>query len=299
MKPRTALPPAPNRRRASAPPRASSAPTSKGPGARRLRTLLARIVSWASRALVAAAVVAGVAAAAMFLHHYVTSSEHFQVREIQVTGAARVGRDEILNAGRIAAGDNVFRIDLDGAAARIRALPWIREAVVRRRLPGEISIKVVERQAAALVELGGLYLVDGEGNLFKRLGSTDPDDLPVVTGLTRAAVRQNPEGAREALVEALGLVTEVRESGLETRAPVSEVHRDGASGWSIVLAADGTRVQLGQGPYRQKLARLGRLLQELGRRRLRAEAIYLDNQIRPDRATVRLRAPEPTPENPG
>ena len=290
---RSTLPPPANRRRSTPPPpraaRGSSPPSQL---VRRVRGLLGRAAYVAVRVAVVTGVVAALVAVGLFVHHYVTSSEHFEVRDITVEGAERVGRDEILAAGGIAAGANVFEIDPDDAAAKIGALPWIRSATVRRRLPGEVFVKVEEREAAAIVELEGLYLVDAEGAIFKKLGERDPDDLPVVTGLTRQAVIDHPAGAREALQEALGLLAEYRDAGLETRAAAAEVHRDGSAGWSIILADDGTRIRLGVGPYRVKLTRLGRLLQELARKRLRAEYIYLDNRVRQDRATVKLRPAE-------
>lgn len=297
---RSSAPPPVNRRRATPaaaprPPRGSSPPSQL---AVRARAALRRAGAIAVRVVVAAGIAAALVAFGLFLHHYVTSSEHFEVRDITLEGAARVGRDEILAAGGIAAGANVFEIDPAEAAAKIRALPWIRSATVRRRLPGEVSVKVQERTAAAVVELEGLYLVDAEGSIFKRLGENDPDDLPILTGLTRQAVVDHPEGAREAIQEALGLLAEYRDAGLEARAPASEVHRDGSTGWSIVLADDGTRVRLGSGPYRVKLGRLGRLLQELSRKRMSAEYIYLDNRVRQDRATVKLR-PAEAPDGPG
>jgi cell division protein FtsQ len=278
--------------RPSRPPRPPSAL------ALRVRGLARRAGAIAVRVVVAAGIAAALVALGLFLHHYVTSSQHFEVRDIKLEGAERVGRDEILSAGRIAAGANVFEIDPAQAAARIRALPWIRSATVRRRLPGEVTVKVEERTAGAIIELEGLYLVDAEGVIFKRLGENDPDDLPILTGLTRQAVLEHPEGAREAIQEALGLLAEYRDTGLDARAPASEVHRDGSTGWTIVLADDGTRVRLGSGPYRVKLGRLGRLLQELAKKRMRAEYIYLDNRVRQDRATVKLRPADP-PEPPG
>lgn len=294
---RSTLPPPPNRRRATPtpavprPPRGSRPPS---PFVLKTRSVLRRAGAIALRVFVASGIAAALVALGLFLHHYVRSSEHFEIRDIVLEGADRVGRDEILAAGGIAAGANVFEIDADQAAAKIRALPWIRSATVRRRLPGEVTVVVQERTAAAIVELEGLYLVDAEGVLFKRLGENDPEDLPILTGLTRQAVVEHPAGAREAIQEALGLLAEYRDAGLETRAPASEVHRDGSAGWTIVLAANGTRVRLGNGPYRVKLARLGRLLQELAKKRLEAEYIYLDNRVRQDRATVKLRPGEPS-----
>ena len=290
---RSSLPSPPNRRRSTPPPpRPPRGSRPASPFLLRARAVLRRAASIALRVIVAGGIVSAVVAFGVFLHHYVRNSQHFEIRDISLTGAERVTRDDILRAGGIAAGANIFEVDPDQAATRIQALPWIKAATVRRRLPGEVAIEIQERSAAAIVELSGLYLVDAEGTIFKKLGERDPEDLPIITGLTRQAVVDHPKGAREALQEALGLLAEYRDVGLSARVPASEVHRDGSVGWSIILAADGTRIRLGLGPYRAKLGKLGRLLQELDRRKLRAQYIYLDNRVRQDRATVKLRAPE-------
>ncbi|MBI2893040.1 MAG: FtsQ-type POTRA domain-containing protein [Deltaproteobacteria bacterium] len=287
--------PAPNRRRPAKPDGRSAGPSRLLGTARRV---IARTVFIVTRVLIAGGIVTALAALGFFVHHYVTNSEHFEIREIVIRGMSRVGRDEILEAGGIAAGANIFRLDVDGAERKIGQIAWIREARVVRRLPGTVRVRVRERTPSALIELEGLYLVDAEGEIFKKLGERDPADLPVITGLARQTVIDHPRASGDAIREALGLVAEYDDGGLANRAPLSEIHRDGASGFSLVLADGATRVRLGPGPYRVKLARLSRLLQELGRRGLGAQYIYLDNRVRQDRATVKLR-PAPKEESPG
>ena len=59
-------------------------------------------------------------------------------------------------------------------------------------------------------------------------------------------------------------------------------------------------MRLGHGPFRDKLRRLRTVLDELGERGARALYVYLDNERRPDRVTVRVRDEpvEPEPEEP-
>ena len=80
-----------------------------------------------------------------------------------------------------------------------------------------------------------------------------------------------------------------RGAGLWRREPISELHIEPDDGISLYVGSDNTLVRLGQGPYRQKLRRLRRVLERLKARDLRPQYVYLDNVRRPDRVTVRLR----------
>lgn len=58
----------------------------------------------------------------------------------------------------------------------------------------------------------------------------------------------------------------------------------------VAVLADGTRVVLGEGDYEQKMARLSRVMEALSRQGKGAERVRLDDDRRPERVAVRLRA---------
>lgn len=254
-------------------------------GARaRLAVIAARLRGLAS---VASALVVLLASAVGLRagHRWLVTTERFNAHDVVVTGAERTARYEVLRAAGISDTRNVLSIDCEAAARAIEGLPWVSRARVTRRLPGHVDVSVDERTAVALVAAGAMYLVGGDGTLFKRAVPSDPSDLPVVTGIAREAFERDAAGAREGVRDALALLADVEASAVGAPLRVDEVHRELTGDLSIVV--DGAQVWLGRGPYRAKLTRLRVVLRELSRRALRPSEIHLESDRHPERVTVR------------
>ena len=220
---------------------------------------------------------------------YVRSSPEFAISELTVEGNARVARQELEQTIGVAVGDNVFARSPEEIEASLQQHPWIAEAHVRRRLPSSFEIRVRERTAVLLLALGTTYLVDEEGTVFKSLQDGDPVDLPVITGVDEARFRGDRSYRTELLTSAIALATEWRLAGLARREGIAEIHIEANEEITLFVGEDGTEVRLGRGPYRAKLARFRRVMDELQRRESRPLYVYLDNVRRPDRITVRVR----------
>ena len=223
---------------------------------------------------------------------WLVTTPRFNAREITVSGLGRTTRDEVLRAAGLAGERNVLSVDCVRTARDIEGLPWVSRARVTRRLPGSVTITVEERSAVATVSAGSMYLVGSDGTLFKRVSPGDPADLPVVTGIDRAAFEQDAPGAREEVRDALALLGDVEASAVGATLRIDEVHREPTGDLSIV--AEGAHVWLGRGPYRAKLTRLRVVLRELERRGLRASEIHLETDRHPERVTVRVATRAPT-----
>jgi cell division protein FtsQ len=235
------------------------------------------------------ALVGGSLVAGRLTHRWATTTPRFGARDIEVVGARRTKREEVLAAAMIAEGRNVLSIDLRRAERALRELPWVARAQVSRRLPGAVRIELEEREAYALVSAGGQYLCTADGTIFKRVGEGDPVDLPLITGVARELFARDPELAKEHVRDALALLSDLEGSSLSGRVRVDEVHHEETGDLSMTLAARGTYVWLGRGPYRAKMARLSTILSELDRHHLEAAEIHLESDRHPERAAVRLR----------
>jgi cell division protein FtsQ len=212
-----------------------------------------------------------------------------RVREIRFEGLSRATAEELLELSPVRKGDHLLAADPDVVASALQRHPWLASVEVRRRLvPPALEVRVVERHAAAVVDLGGLYLVDDRGEVFKRATPGDGLDLPVVTGVPRDAWVER-RGEVEPLLEgALALLSRWAERGLERRAPISEIHLDPDAGTTVWAGEDGVEIRLGHGDLPDKLARLERVLAAVAAEGKRAEVLHLDNRRRPDWVAVRL-----------
>src|SRR2546429_1077936 len=143
--------------------------------------------------------------------------------------------------------------------------PWVGSARVGRRLPGEVVGSIAEHRPAALVELGGLYVLDDEGRLFKRAVADDGLDLPILTGISRQAWVDRKPDLQLRLFAALHLLDTWQASGLSL-GTVSEIRLEDAGGFTV-FAHDGGAVQevrLGAGDVSLKLQRLAQMRAALG-----------------------------------
>ena len=257
------------------------------------------------RGLVALKVLAAVAVLALVAWggeqavRHVIASPRFALREVRVGASQRVAREDVLELAGVAEGDKLLSIDTDLVAARVAAHPWVASARVRRELPSVLAIDVVERHAAAVAVLGGLYLIDDSGRPFKRATLEEAEGLVLLTGLTRNQYATLRDASEAAFREALQILDEygVAEPGAgagakpPARPALSEIHIDPRYGFSLLLDDGGGEIRLGRGDYPDKLERFDRIL--TGVRNLGAcvpgvlRTVHLDGPNR-DRVPVRL-----------
>jgi cell division protein FtsQ len=216
-------------------------------------------------------------------------SPRFAVTSIDVGGNEQRPRDALVGEAGLALGKNIFSVDLDSARAKLLADPWIAEATLARRLPGELLVRVTERHAAALVALGDVYLATAEGEPFKGFEPGDPVDLPIVTGLRPEDLASDREGAVRTIRHAIDLAFEYDHGPLARRDPLEEVHVAADGSYALVVGTEATRLLLGPPPFRRKLDQAARVVAELDKRSARADTIMLDNDTRPERVVVRVR----------
>jgi cell division protein FtsQ len=148
--------------------------------ARRARTLLRWTgIITANAAIGAVLVVSGASVA----RHFATSNE-IAVREIVVEGSSRTTPDAVRAVLQPYLGRNVVELALDEVAATATRDPWVKEASVKRILPGTLRVTVTERTPGALALIGGcVYVVDDGGFVMGPAGPDFPYDLPLLVGL--------------------------------------------------------------------------------------------------------------------
>ncbi|MFO0675538.1 MAG: FtsQ-type POTRA domain-containing protein [Polyangiaceae bacterium] len=249
----------------------------------------AKAMAIAKGILGAALVIAVSAVVAWGARRYVKTSPRFAVTDVDVSGTNHLTPEGVSELGKLTMGANIFSVDLDQARARLLGHPWIKDVELSRRLPGRITVRIVEREAGAIVALGDTYLASKEGDVFKRFEAGDPADLPVLTGLTLQAFSEDKEGAERTVRRALDLAGEYERGPLAEKAPLQEVHVGGGGAFTLTVGKSAVALVLGDPPYRKKLDQAVRVFAELERRGGKADAIMLDNEARPDRVVVRMR----------
>jgi len=105
------------------------------------------------------------------------------VADIKVEGRETTDRETILAALAAGPGTPILAVNLTRAKDQLEALPWVRTAMVERRLPGTLCVRLVERKPLALWQHGGkLELIDRGGDVIPVVPLDRFAKLPLVVG---------------------------------------------------------------------------------------------------------------------
>ncbi len=215
------------------------------------------------------------------------ASDYFRISGIQVENGSRVASEDIVALSHIRTGTNIFSLNLERIGRKIEENPWIASARVQRIFPDLVVIRISEREPRAVVNLGYLYYLDDEGEIFKLIDSSDTLDYPVVTGIDRKNFLEEPEEAHRILKEAVALLDKLgRRTGFGLE-DVSEIHYDPVEGYILFTCAGGVPIHLGFSNFEGKLSRLDRIYKDLESRL--ATLQYIDLNVA-DRVIVKLDA---------
>lgn len=223
------------------------------------RTLKSR---GAARILKVSACLASVAVivfGAFYLYHELLKSPYLAIKDIKVSGNARVSRAEVLEMAGVNIGDNLLKINAAEIKKNLRLNTWVSKVNVARNFPDKLNIAVKERNPIAFISLDALYFVDETGTIFKRASIEDDIDLPVITGLAKEDIEQEAKTS-ELAISAVNLIHLLADKGIFADDELSEINVDKAYGLTLYTMQQGTRIELGEGDFTDKIARLEKVI---------------------------------------
>ena len=187
---------------------------------------------------------------------WLVRSPFFPIRAIQLDGDLQRNSVPTIraNAAPQLAG-NFFSVDLQAGREAFEAVPWVRNAVVRRVWPDVLAVRLEEHRAAALWEgqggeegSGAERLVNSYGEVFEaNVGDVEDDSLPVLAG---------PEGSAAAM---LALLQRVQPTLARLEMKVARVQLSGRGSWRLELDS-GAALELGRGNEAELVARSERFV---------------------------------------
>lgn len=225
------------------------------------------------------------ASGGLLMGQMLLESGYFGVELVRVEQQGRVSEGDILDASDIEIGDSLFDLNLHLIGRKIEEDPWIARADVERLFPNQVVIRVVEREAKAIIELGYLYYVDKSGEVFKMLDASDQLNYPVITGIDRQYLLDNPDQTQDCLNMALQLMDELSNRTLFNLDDVSEIHYDQQEGMILHTRIGGVPVRMGKQGFSAKLSRLEKIYNDLEPRLMALK--YIDLNVT-DRVIVKV-----------
>ncbi len=250
----------------------------------------------------AIAVVTAATATYVFIHDFLTQWEYFQTHQLVIAGNQRLSQAEVAAQAQVSTGVNILAVNLSLARKRLLAHPWIAEAEVSRQIPSGITLRIHEHRPLAIVELGQRFLMDENGTLFKQWESSDPANLPVISGfelsdvadgglrLSRHAPDDGNDGVMgrpspfEAVMRVLQLGSEA--GSILPNGLIEQIQVDRELGLTLYVMKGTRIIHLGYGDYLSKYSMLQTLLSQLKHTTRFPDLIRIDLN-NPDRVVVR------------
>jgi len=200
------------------------------------------------------------------------------VSGVDIKGVKQLTEADLRDIVTAFKGQNIFRVDLEAAARRARANPWVREVRIHRSLPNRITMVFSERTPTMILDTGSArYLIDDDGVVLERLQKENLTAWPLpVVAIKDYPARTGDQVTSEGLAEAVLLIQEIAERGGWQLANVTV--RANSPDALTVLYAD-HEFRLGSGRYAEKLLRLAEVMADVKQRGL--EISYVD--VRPER----------------
>ena len=198
-----------------------------------------------------------------FLVQLLMASDLFRVEQVKVQGHTRISEEDVIALSDIQLGVNTFHLDLDLIGRKIEENPWIKQAHVQRIFPRQVAIALKERTPVAIINLGYLYYLDDQGEIFKVLDAGDRLNFPVITGFDYEKAQGHDADYAQQLGQIVALLADLRNRRLMNLDQVSEIHRDEAGSLSMFTFRGAVEVKLGTANFARKLDRLERIYGQL------------------------------------
>jgi cell division protein FtsQ len=107
----------------------------------------------------------------------------FPIRVVDVTGVKELTKAEVLSASGLTPSGSLVFVDANEARAKVKAMPLVADATVRKLYPDRILITVTERDAYALWQHEGqVRVVSADGTVIDTLRDQRYLKLPHVVG---------------------------------------------------------------------------------------------------------------------
>lgn len=153
-------------------------PKKKAPRLTGVGQMIVRIIMM----LLAVSLVAVLGVGLLYGYRYITTNQYLGLKEIHVTGNARLTYGDILQIGDVSLGLNSLEMNVGEVEDRLSDNPWIQSVTVRREFPNRLRIGVVEKVPAFWIRQGdGLYFADARGKVIAPMHPGEMASLPVLS----------------------------------------------------------------------------------------------------------------------
>lgn len=197
-------------------------------------------------------------------YHFLVHSSYFEVKKVVLKGSSNLEEQEALTLMGLNKPSNLLAVRLGVMAENLKSHSWIKDASLRRQLPGTILVEVQERKPRALIDLGTIYYLDGSGLPIVKVEKDEKVELPLITGFSRVDFLRRSETIKEYMTEIYMFldVAEARTDRFRLE-NIAQISFDPVRGLTVFTREQDMEIKVGYGEYQSKFYRLGRVMAHL------------------------------------
>ena len=200
----------------------------------------------------------------------------FRLGHIKIIGNDRVHDIVLINWAKPLIRKNIFEIDIKKLQRRVFLHPLIKQASVRRKLPNQLIIDVVERRPVLQVHVQEMgkkkFTVDEDGYVVDI--DEDASILPKIYISRVEGVRRGKKIQEQDLINALEVWGLYSSSILRKMLEMDYLEVDGQGNVQFI-SLDGLIINIGKDNYEKKMMRLVSILEDLKKKSQHASLIDL------------------------
>jgi cell division septal protein FtsQ len=222
-----------------------------------------------AKAVVLTAVVASVG---VFVYrdvrNYLSETQRYRVAHIEVRGAHRLSKDEVIKCSGVHLGDRIFELGRSAAENNIANHHRIRDMTVHVTVPDRVSIEVVERVPVALVVSNRPYEIDADGVVLGEYEEGVSPEGPIISGIEASGpLKKGSRIETKELSLALELWRIFSSDPLSKELIVSEIDLSDSSALVMIFSNNSNKkyeIRWPRGDFVQSLHRLRTAWRESG-----------------------------------
>lgn len=206
----------------------------------------------------------------------------FCIKNKKVFGTKILDENQIVLASGLKADDNIFVTSKKELEMNIEKHPYVKKAIVKKRLPNKVIINVEEREEFVEIRQSDFYVyIDEEGSVLKVVSERLDKSLPILVGLNvkKSLAGESIEFEENLEIQSIiELLTELKKNSLASNIKVIEIAKD----FSIKLKLENITVAFGDfKDIKYKVSFLNEILQSLSEKGLEKGTIYFDKGKNP------------------
>lgn len=136
----------------------------------------------------------------------------FALSNIKVEGISKISENEIKILSELNIGENIFTINNNTLINKIKSNPYVEDAKIKKLLPDEILIEIIERKATYALKCNGKYVyINNQGYILEEADSTNnlTEMISYKTPVEEIKVGSRLSGED---LELLGIILKITES---------------------------------------------------------------------------------------